>query len=63
MKEKDLTLQIKEIRRQQTKIESQIAKQEEDGIYDNSLYEKLDELDKEAEDIQAELDKLENYAN
>lgn len=63
MKEKDLTLQIKEIRRQQTKIESQIARQEEDGIYDNSLYEKLDELDKEAEDIQAELDKLENYAN
>ena len=63
MKEKDLTLQIKEIRRQQTKIESQIAKQEEDGIYENSLYEKLDELDKEAEDIQAELDKLENYAN
>lgn len=61
MKEKDLTLQIKEIRRQQTKIESQIAKQEEDGIYENSLYEKLDELDKEAEEIQVELDKLENY--
>ena len=36
---------IKEIRKKQAQIQNKIEKQEENDVYDESLYEQLDDLD------------------
>ena len=39
--------QIKEIRKKQVQIQNRIEKQEENNIYDEKLYEELDNLDRD----------------
>lgn len=43
------------IKKEQIRLEKLIEKQEDNGVFDNSLYDKIAELDKEKEELEAKL--------
>lgn len=53
-----ISSKIKEINKEITKLEKQIEKQEEDGIYDDSLYSAINRLEDERLELEKELDEL-----
>ena len=56
----EIKRRLKEINKEQTNIDKIIEKQEEDGNYDDSLYETLRKLEDERNNLGLELEALEN---
>ena len=56
----EIKRRLKEINKEQTNIDKMIEKQEEDGNYDDSLYETLRKLEDERNNLGLELEALEN---
>ncbi len=54
----EINKRIYEIRKEQTSIDKTIAKQEEDGNFDDSLYSRLDELEEEINNLEMQLEGL-----
>lgn len=55
----EIKKRLKEIRKEQTGIDKMIAKQEDDGNFDDKLYSRLNELEDERNNLQMQLDELE----
>lgn len=56
----EIKKRLKEINKEQTNIDKIIEKQEEDGNYDDSLYETLRKLEDERNNLGLELEAIEN---
>ena len=56
----EIKRRLKEINKEQTNIDKIIEKQEEDGNYDDSLYETLRKSEDERNNLGLELEALEN---
>lgn len=52
---------IKEIRKKQVQIQNRIEKQEENGIFDESLYNELDDLDRNIAYWESQIKYIEQY--
>lgn len=55
---KELKNKIQELRRQQIQIQNQIQKQEENNVYDESLYDDLNVLEEEVATCEDKLNML-----
>lgn len=57
-KAKKIKARLKEIQKEQNRIEAQIEKMDEDGLYDDGLYSSLSKLEEERDQLNDELDSL-----
>lgn len=57
-KAKKIKARLKEIQKEQNRIEAQIEKMDEDGLYDDRLYSSLSKLEEERDQLNDELDSL-----
>lgn len=56
---KELKSKLSEIKKQQDKIDKMISKNEEDDYYDGSLYEELEKLEDERNDLMMQIEAIE----
>ena len=55
----EIKKRLSEVRAEQEKIDKQISKQEDDGVFDSKLYDRLNELEDERNDLELMLSSLE----
>ena len=61
MNTKSLKDQIKDLRKKQVLIQNKIQKQEENNVYDESLYLELDKLDEQIHELENKIYPVEYY--
>ena len=58
----EIKKRLSEVRAEQEKIDKQISKQEDDGVFDSKLYDRLNELEDERNDLELMLSSLEKVS-
>ena len=58
----EIKKRLLEVRAEQEKIDKQISKQEDDGVFDSKLYDRLNELEDERNDLELMLSSLEKVS-
>lgn len=56
----EIRKRLKEIRMEQRRIDNLIAKQEEDGNYNDGFYREIEKLEDERNNLELELEAIEN---
>ena len=59
-RKEEITKQIKKLDSEYLKIQSDISRREDNGIFDDYDYERLDKISEEIETLNNELDRLED---
>jgi predicted nuclease with TOPRIM domain len=58
----EIKKRLSEVRAEQERIDKQISKQEDDGVFDSKLYDRLNELEDERNDLELMKSSLEKVS-